>query len=143
MDAVYSHHECPDGKGYLQKLKGDAIPRAAAIIGICDAFDAMTSNRPYRRGMPIEKALSIVAENSGTQFDAKFAEEFLQLGKLNDLCHIVGHSDEGIPLQQCRACGPTIVVKRDTTLGTPIFCPALVLGMPSREFSPHQNSRIA
>ncbi|WP_343655724.1 HD-GYP domain-containing protein [Paraburkholderia caribensis] len=123
LDAVYSHHERPDGKGYPQGLSGSAIPRASAIIGICDAFDAMTSNRPYRKGMPVEQALSIIAKNLGTQFDRQFGEAFLQLGRAENLYHIVEHSDEGIPLQRCFGCGPTMVVKRETIVGASIFCP--------------------
>lgn len=71
----------------------------ARIVGICDAFDAMTSTRPYRRGMPVEKALNIIRENLGRQFDAEYGEQFVKLGDNPALLHVVGHSDEGIPLQ--------------------------------------------
>lgn len=57
--AILSHHEMPDGRGYPHGLSGAAISVDASIVGICDAFDAMTSTRPYRKGMPISKALSI------------------------------------------------------------------------------------
>jgi HD-GYP domain-containing protein (c-di-GMP phosphodiesterase class II) len=50
--AVRAHHETPDGKGYPRGLAGEQVPVDARIVGICDAFDAMTSTRPYRRGMP-------------------------------------------------------------------------------------------
>ena len=124
MDAVYMHHETPDGRGYPRGLTQHDIPAAARIVGICDAFDAMTSNRPYRRGMPVEKALGIIRENLGRQFDARFGEQFVQLGESAELHHIVGHTDEGIPLQECLMCGPTIVMQRDSVAGDNVYCRA-------------------
>lgn len=122
-DAVLLHHERPDGLGYPQGLKSDQISDMAKIVGLCDAFDAMTSSRPYRAGMPQEKALSIIASNKGTQFDADFADALIGLGEEGALQHIIGHSDEGIPLQSCPACGPTIVVQRESQVGDHVHCP--------------------
>jgi energy-coupling factor transport system substrate-specific component len=62
-----SHHERPDGRGYPNHLKGDEIPRVAQIIAVADCFDAMYSNRPYRKRMNFDKAVSIIKEVSGTQ----------------------------------------------------------------------------
>jgi hypothetical protein len=121
-DAVVLHHEQPNGRGYPYALRGDAIPPAARIVGLCDAFDAMTSTRPYRRGMPVEQALGIIDANRGEQFDAAYAAEFIALGRSGLLDHIVGHSDAGIPLQQCPACGPTIVVRRANKSGDLLYC---------------------
>ncbi|MDD5328949.1 MAG: HD domain-containing protein [Sulfuricella sp.] len=120
--AVLSHHETPDGSGYPHRLSGDAIALDARIVGICDAFDAMTSTRPYRRGMAVEKALAIIAENLGRQFDRTLGERFLRLGRAGLLDHIVGHSQAGIPLQECPICGPTIVVRREQKSGDRVFC---------------------
>lgn len=120
--AVLSHHETPDGRGYPSRLAGLDIPTDARIVGICDAFDAMTSTRPYRRGMPIDKALSIIDESCGRQFDADFGKRFLRLGHAGLLDHIVGHSDLGIPLQECPMCGPTIVVRSDHQNHDYVFC---------------------
>lgn len=122
MDAVFMHHETPDGLGYPRGLKKGEIPTVARIVGICDAFDAMTSTRPYRRGMPVEKALSIIADNLGRQFDGEFGERFIRLGENAELNHIVGHSDEGIPLRDCLMCGPTVVVQRNATAGDAVYC---------------------
>lgn len=121
MDAVLYHHERPDGRGYPEGLSGDEIPDAAKIIGICDAFDAMTSTRPYRRGMPIEKATSIVRDNLGTQFDTTFGTHFLNIPK-TDILHVVGHSSEGIPLLECKSCGPTITACEIGKPGDTTFC---------------------
>lgn len=98
------------------------MPVDARIVGICDAFDAMTSTRPYRRGMPIEKALVIIEENLDRQFDREFGSRFVALGRAGKLDHIVGHSDEGIPLHECMMCGPTLVIKKGHQTGEPIFC---------------------
>jgi hypothetical protein len=120
--AVRAHHETPDGGGYPRGLAGTAVPLDARIVGICDAFDAMTSTRPYRRGMPIAKALAIIAENLGRQFDHDFGTRFVALGRAGQLDHIVGHSDEGIPLHECVMCGPTLVQRRGQKAGDHIYC---------------------
>ena len=120
--AVRSHHETPDGNGYPRGLQGAAVPVDARIVGICDAFDAMTSTRPYRRGMPIGKALDIIEEKLGSQFDREFGQHFVELGRKGQLDHIVGHSDEGIPLHECVMCGPTLVLRRDSKAGDHVFC---------------------
>lgn len=62
IEAVVGHHEMPDGKGYPRGLRGDAIPAVARTVAIADAFDAMTSTRPYRPGMPIATAMAIITE---------------------------------------------------------------------------------
>ncbi len=120
--AIRAHHEMPNGKGYPRSLVGADIPLDARIVGICDAFDAMTSTRPYRRGMPIEKALTIIEENLGGQFDQAFGERFVALGKAGALHHIVGHSDEGIPLHECMMCGPTLVLRKGQQAGDHVYC---------------------
>ena len=74
-----SHHERPDGKGYPRGLKGDEIPRVAQIIAVADCFDAMYSDRPYRKRMNFDKAVSIIKEVSGTQLTADVVDAFLRL----------------------------------------------------------------
>jgi len=120
--AILSHHETPDGKGYPHGLHAADIPLDARIVGVADAFDAMTSTRPYRRGMPITKALDILQENLGRQFDRTLGEVFIRMGREGKLEHIVGHTDLGIPLQDCPECGPTIVVRRDQQNGAYVYC---------------------
>ena len=120
--AVRAHHEMPNGKGYPLGLTATAIPLAAKIVGICDAFDAMTSTRPYRAGMAVAKALSIIAEQSGAQFDAELSEIFVELGNQGAFAHIVSHSDHGIPLQHCAGCGPIVVIQRQQAIGEHVFC---------------------
>lgn len=79
MTGVRSHHERIDGRGYPDGLAGEAIPLFGRIMAIADAYDAMTSDRPYRQGMPVEKALSILEGGRGTQWDATFVDVFVQL----------------------------------------------------------------
>ncbi len=122
--AVHSHHEMPNGNGYPQGLQRDAIPRDGRLVGICDAFDAMTSTRPYRAGMPIEKALAIIERNLDDQFDRQLGEVFIRIGRSGQLDHIVGHTDEGIPLGSCPSCGPILVRHRETQPGDHTACPA-------------------
>lgn len=120
--AVLSHHEMPNGRGYPQGLSGSRISVDASIVGVCDAFDAMTSTRPYRKGMPAEKALGIIQANLGGQFHAVWGARFIKLGEAGHLDHIVGHSEPGIPLQHCPMCGPTIVVSRHHRSGDHVYC---------------------
>jgi hypothetical protein len=121
-DAVLLHHERPDGKGYPRGLAGEAIPELARIVGICDAFDAMTSHRPYRPGMPRDRAIAIIREFRGSQFDVHFADIFIALGIAGRLDHVMGHSDDGIPLQTCPMCGPTLVIRRENNVGDRLYC---------------------
>ncbi len=72
------HHERFDGKGYPLGLKGDDIPVAARIILIADTFDAMTSTRPYRKGLPYEVAFEELIQFSGTQFDPNLVKLFIE-----------------------------------------------------------------
>ncbi|WP_114164997.1 HD domain-containing phosphohydrolase [Exiguobacterium sp. TNDT2] len=79
LAGVRSHHERIDGHGYPDRLSGESIPLFGRIMAIADAYDAMTSDRPYRDGMPVEKALSILESGRGTQWDASFVDVFVQL----------------------------------------------------------------
>jgi HD-GYP domain-containing protein (c-di-GMP phosphodiesterase class II) len=67
--AIRHEHERWDGKGYPDGLKGDSIPLASRIVLVCDAFHAMTSDRPYREAMPVEDARAELVRHAGTQFD--------------------------------------------------------------------------
>ncbi|MFC0214941.1 HD-GYP domain-containing protein [Paenibacillus chartarius] len=76
-DMVRHHHERIDGRGYPLALKGDEIPLGARILGVADAFDAMTTNRSYRAKLSVETAASELERHKGTQFDPAAAEAFL------------------------------------------------------------------
>lgn len=76
------HHERPDGLGYPLGLKGDEIPVIASIISVADTFDAMTSTRPYRKGMEYEVAFEEIVRHRGTQFDEKVVDAFIKAFKI-------------------------------------------------------------
>ncbi len=71
------HHERWDGNGYPEKLHGEIIPLSARIMAVADVFDALTSARVYKPAFPLEKALDILREGAGTQFDPKCVEVFM------------------------------------------------------------------
>jgi|GEM_PF-810959 len=80
LNLVMHHHERYDGKGYPDGLKGENIPVGARIIAVADTYDAMTSDRPYRKGFPEEVALKKMREECmGTQFDAAILEAFIKM----------------------------------------------------------------
>jgi putative nucleotidyltransferase with HDIG domain len=79
VDIVRHHHERWDGKGYPDGLKGEAIPIGSRIITVVDAFDAMTSDRPYRRGMSVEEAVERLKSGMGSQFDPRTCACFIQV----------------------------------------------------------------
>ena len=78
LDAVRHHHERWDGKGYPFGLRGEATPLIARLMAVADAFSAMTTDRPYRKGMEREKALSILRDGAGTQWDAVCVKVFVK-----------------------------------------------------------------
>ncbi len=75
---VYHHHERWDGKGYPDGLKGDRIPMGARIVAVVDAYDAMTTDRPYRETMPIQEVWSILKDGSGSQWDSRIVNTFIE-----------------------------------------------------------------
>lgn len=77
--AVRGHHEKWDGSGYPDGLKGENIPIGARILSIVDAYDAMTTDRPYRRALPREKAIQTLREGKATQWDANLVEKFIEM----------------------------------------------------------------
>jgi diguanylate cyclase (GGDEF)-like protein/PAS domain S-box-containing protein len=76
---ILSHHERWDGEGYPRGLKGEEIPLLSRILAVADAFDAMTNNRTYRQAISREKALTVLKNNAGQQFDPKIVNVFCQL----------------------------------------------------------------
>jgi HD-GYP domain-containing protein (c-di-GMP phosphodiesterase class II) len=77
VPGIRHHHEQYDGKGYPDVLKGEEIPLIARVIAVCDTFDAMTSDRPYRRGLNSETALEEIRAKANTQFDPHVVKAFL------------------------------------------------------------------
>jgi putative nucleotidyltransferase with HDIG domain len=77
VPGIRSHHERVDGGGYPDNLKGDEIPLYGRIICVADAFDAMTSDRPYRKGLSKEEAVKRIKNNVNSQFDPKVVKAFI------------------------------------------------------------------
>jgi GAF domain-containing protein len=78
LPGILHHHERWDGNGYPHKLKGEEIPLVARILAVADSFDAMTSSRPYRHHMPLERARKIISEGAGVQWDPDIVRVFLE-----------------------------------------------------------------
>lgn len=79
MPGIRLHHEKVDGTGYPYGLKGEAIPLPARLIAVVDTFDAMTNQRPYRKPLPMEKAIQELLDFSNLQFDPQLVRVFLDL----------------------------------------------------------------
>jgi len=80
-EIVRSHHEMWDGTGYPEGLRGEAIPRPARVFTVVDAFDAMTTDRPYRAALSVERAVGELVRLSGIQFDPLSVTGFLPLAE--------------------------------------------------------------
>ncbi len=78
-EIVWTHHERPDGKGYPRGIGPDQIPVGARVVMVCAAYDAMTEDRPYRRGLAPRAACAELRRNSGTQFFPDVVNAFVQL----------------------------------------------------------------
>jgi putative nucleotidyltransferase with HDIG domain len=79
---VRHHHERYDGRGYPGGLKGEEIPFLARVVAIVDFFDALTSDRPYRKAYTVDQTVQLIAEGMGREFDPTVAKEFLQVSSL-------------------------------------------------------------
>lgn len=82
---VRGHHERWDGKGYPDGLVSEKIPIGARVVCVADAFDAMTTDRPYRRALPLDEAFKRLRDSAGTQFDPELVEPFIELIKTTGL----------------------------------------------------------
>src|SRR5690606_8257761 len=78
-EIILAHHERWDGKGYPYGLSGEDVPLGARIFMVCDTFDSMTSDRPYRKALSTQEALNEILKYRGTQFDPKVVEAFLDI----------------------------------------------------------------
>ena len=79
MEIIRHHHERFDGKGYPDGIKGAEIPKLARILCVADSFDAMVSERAYRKKMDRSQVIEIIKSNSGTQFDPEVVKAFLEV----------------------------------------------------------------
>jgi HD-GYP domain-containing protein (c-di-GMP phosphodiesterase class II) len=83
LDIPYCHHEKWDGTGYPRKLKGEEIPFAARIFPVIDVWDALISDRPYRKGVPKDEVREHIKADSGKHFDPQVVEAFMKMDDLS------------------------------------------------------------
>jgi HD-GYP domain-containing protein (c-di-GMP phosphodiesterase class II) len=76
MPAVRNHHERWDGAGYPDKMKAEDIPLAARIVGIADAYDAMATDRPYKKALPLEECEAVLRKTAGKMYDPELISVF-------------------------------------------------------------------
>jgi len=85
VPVVLHHHEYYDGSGYPDALKGEEIDLGARIFTVADHYDALISDRPYRAGLPREKVISFIREDTGTKFDPIVVKAFLEVMAQEDM----------------------------------------------------------
>ncbi|MBI4499380.1 MAG: HD domain-containing protein, partial [Chloroflexi bacterium] len=111
------HHERWDGAGYPERLAREHIPLGARIIAVADAYHAMTSDRPYRTALSRARALQVLEQEAGKQFDPELVRLFLQLPE-DALCDTIELEDSGGNHDEHRAYG-----EHRTRRAAPDTCP--------------------
>jgi putative nucleotidyltransferase with HDIG domain len=101
-EIVRAHHERPDGLGYPFGLRAGDVPIGSRILNVADAFDAMTSDRPYRRALPVDAALHELERGSGTQFDSEVVGCLLRLHAAGRFALVPSPSSEDLQLLRLR-----------------------------------------
>ena len=121
LPGVLHHHERVDGRGYPDQLAGDDIPQDGQLLALVDAFDAMTSDRPYRKGMPVAKAVEIFQEGAGVQWDRQLVDQFLSI--LPDIIEIKeNYQRPPAPERKTHSKGCREVVVDTRTANCPPVC---------------------
>jgi HD domain-containing protein len=111
MDIVRHHHERWDGQGYPDRLKTLDIPFGARVIAVADSFDAMISDRPYRTGIPIDKAVQILREGRGQQWEPAIIDAFLHyLDKEHPQLMLAATTSEELPISTTKALAKPAMV---------------------------------
>jgi HD-GYP domain-containing protein (c-di-GMP phosphodiesterase class II) len=97
---VLQHHERFDGMGYPDGLAGEAISLGARIFAVADCFDALTADRPYRRSLGRKRAIEMIKQESGHQFDPKIVKTFLMVIAQEERVGRTGDTDASIAYSQ-------------------------------------------
>jgi len=120
--ALY-HHERFDGKGYPFKLSGEQIPIEGRLIAVADAFDAMTSNRPYRKGLDPEVAIAEIQKGAGSQFDPACVEALVQCYRRGQIDRILQdfHKRDKMAIA-CPFCSTYVALPRGVEVGSVFKC---------------------
>ena len=116
------HHERYDGRGYPEQLAGEDIPIQGRIVAVADTFDAMTSNRPYRKGLDPEIAIEEIERNKGSQFDPECADAFIRAYRGGKISHILQAYHENEKSIACPFCSTFIPIEEGAELGEIFEC---------------------
>lgn len=119
--ALY-HHERYDGKGYPYRLAGEDIPIEGRLLAVADTFDAMTSNRPYRKGLDPEYAIQELEKGKGTQFDPVMVDAFVKAYREGRIKRILQDYHKGEKSVACPFCSTFIVVPEGGQAGDTFEC---------------------
>lgn len=112
LPGVRSHHEAVNGRGYPDRLRGDEIPLMARILAVADAYDAMCSDRPYRKGMPVEKLEDIFRKGAGEQWDSRVIDAYFSVrDDVSKLCEEYSPTTGNLLSERAAACAAGITVR--------------------------------
>lgn len=120
---ILYHQERFDGTGHPGHLKGEDIPVEGRLLAVADAFDAMTSDRPYRKAMDAEEAIRIIREESGRQFDPGVVEAFFRAWTKGKITKAMVSSAEQVKTIECPYCSSKIEIRPDSADSYLIHCP--------------------
>jgi HD-GYP domain-containing protein (c-di-GMP phosphodiesterase class II) len=120
---ILFHQERWDGKGYPFKLKGEDIPAEGRLLAIPDAFDAMTSHRPYRKSRSPDDAVREIVENRDKQFDPQFVDLFFEVWNQGEIASIIQHSAQSKTSIPCPFCSTHINIGLRPKEGVIMECP--------------------
>ncbi|MBI2787577.1 MAG: HD domain-containing protein [Elusimicrobia bacterium] len=129
---ISQHHLRMDRQGYPARWRDQTPWFVSRIVSVADAFDAMTSTRPYRRELLRARALAVLEEERGRQFDAGLVDLFIALARDGRLDHVIGHAADDRLMLSCPECGPIIAPPAKAADGDKAGCPSCL-----REFVLH------
>lgn len=129
---ISQHHLRMDRQGYPARWRDQTPWIVSRVVSIADAFDAMTSSRPYRRELLRARALAVLEAERGKQFDAALVDQFIALARKGVLEHVIGHAADSRLMLACPECGPIIVPPSKAAEGDKTGCPSCL-----REFVLH------
>jgi len=117
------HHERYDGKGYPFGLAGDSIPIEGRLVAVADTFDAMTSNRPYRKGLDPEVAIEALEKGKGTQFDPECVDALVKAFRAGRIQRIMQtYGKEGMKNIACPFCSTFVHIPPEAKVGDVFVC---------------------
>ena len=120
---ILYHQEQYDGTGHPYQLKGDEIPIEGRLLAVADAFDAMTSDRPYRKAMPADKAIGLIRDERGKQFDPEVVDAFLLAWDKGKITVDMLASAEKVKVVECPCCSSKMTIDPRSTNPFLIHCP--------------------